>query len=254
MDLELEVNENMNANDIGALEEALSALDDETPVEEIVEKTIEEIEAVEEPTTDDLSDDFLADLEIAAAKQSAYEQQASTEMPDIAETIATGGAIKTKKTRSTSKGVSAPKQPRDLAAVPADFFLLSNDQPPKDADEMTAEKTAVMSKRPTQVKIAEKFDNLFLQLSVGKKPSTYVMLAFDLLKAKGEFTSTDLVNHYKANGLGDGTARSQTGQIMVLFNVVGIADRVGQTMKARSNSMIADRISALTTSAAPATA
>lgn len=242
MDLDL----NEAVEETIALPELDNMLAELDTVEEIVEEAVEAAAPIEE-MPEELSEEFLADLEIATAKQSIYESQAAEAMPDIAETVdgTTAASIKTKKARTTSKAAAEPRAPRDMANVPAKFFVLSNDLPEMEEDDMVAHKTAVMSKRPAQVKIAEKFDNLFMQISAGKKPSTYVMLAYDLLKAKGEFSSADLIAHYKVNGLGDGTARSQTGQIMVLFDVVGLATRAGQKMTACKNSSIADRLDAL---------
>lgn len=234
----------------------LDAMDGDT-IEEIDTDAVEveaadAVDAIEEEVPSVLTDDFLAELEMASAKQSVYETQAAETMPDIAETAdgSTAASIKTKKARTTSKAASAtPKEPADLEAVLPEFFDLYTDSNLTTADDLEAAKKGVIAKRPSQVKIAEKFDNLFTKVSVGKKPSTYVMLALDLLKAKGEFSSSDLIAHYKANNLGDGTARSQTGQIMVLFDVTGIAERAGQKMIARKNSKLVERIEAL--SAAP---
>ncbi len=58
-------------------------------------------------------------------------------------------------------------------------------------------------------------------------------------------TSADLIACYKAAGLGDGTARSQTGQIMALFAAVKIADRIGQTLTLRADSTLATKIRGL---------
>lgn len=256
--------QNTVVEEVADLDALLSAMDQEEivaapeavePVEaieelDVAEAPVEAVEAVDET----LDDDFLADLEVAAAKASAYETQAAEEMPDIAETIAGTADVKVKKTRTTSKAASpaAPRAPRDLASVPAEFFDVFTDSNLTEASDLEAAKTGMIGKRPGQVKIAEKFDNLFIQLAAGRKPSTYVMLAVDLLNAKSEFSSADLIGHYKANGLGDGTARSQTGQIMVLFDTVGIAQRVGQKLTKRANSKILERIAALATTPAPA--
>jgi len=52
-------------------------------------------------------------------------------------------------------------------------------------------------------------------------------------------TSADIVAAYKASGLKEGTARSQSGQIMVLFDALGIAKRNGKslTLDADSNAV-----------------
>ena len=113
--------QNTVVEEVADLDALLSAMDQEEivaapeavePVEAIeelyvAEAPVEAVEAVDET----LDDDFLADLEVAAAKASAYETQAAEEMPDIAETIAGTADVKVKKTRTTSKAAS-PAAPR----------------------------------------------------------------------------------------------------------------------------------------------
>ena len=67
-------------------------------------------------------------------------------------------------------------------------------------------------------------------------------LAFDLLDAQKTLTSADIIAHYRAAGLGDGTARSQCGQIMVLFDLVEIAKREGNKLSMIADSLVAKRI------------
>lgn len=99
--------------------------------------------------------------------------------------------------------------------------------------------------RPAQVKVAEKFDNLFQAIELGNKPSRYVVTGYTLLKANGTMTSADLIGAMKAEGLGDGTARSQTGQVLALFAAVGIANRAGQVLTLRADSTIAKKLDAI---------
>lgn len=249
-----------------AVVDALKDLDTETVINEQALAALDAVDAIEEidttnvaPADDgsvEVDEEFLKDLDLSVAKAAAYGAQEVTPMPDIAETVsgATAAAAKTKKTKSTTKVAGAAPTPRatkELAAVPAEFFDLVADSG-RDAAELEANKTAVMAKRPDQVKIAEKFDNLFTQLAAGRTPSTYVMQAFKLLDEKKTVSSADLIANYRAAGLGDGTARSQTGQIMVLLDVVGIATRTGKTLTLLANSKIAERIRALAAAPAPA--
>ena len=71
------------------------------------------------------------------------------------------------------------------------------------------------------------------------------MIAFKLLDEKKSATSADIIAAYKASGLGEGTARSQSGQIMHLFHVVGIADRANQVLTLKEDSKIAERLRAV---------
>lgn len=73
------------------------------------------------------------------------------------------------------------------------------------------------------------------------------MFAFKLLDEKKTVISADVVGAYKASDLGEGTARSQSGQIMHLFATVGIADRSGQSLTLKGDSTIAERIHKLAT-------
>lgn len=215
----------------------LDAISDDPIVEETVE------------VTGDADEDFLDELNITIKRQESYEAQTAEEMPDIEETkIANASGVKVKSTRTVSKAPrvastsATPRVVRDLNSVEAEIFVLSKSAVYSSADDIVFNKVSVISRRPTQVKIAEKFDNLFTSLAGGRKPSTYVMQAFDMLDAKGEITSAEIVAGFKAAGLGDGTAQSQTGQIMVLFNVTGIAARVGQKLTLNADSRIAERI------------
>lgn len=242
-------------------EELMAALSDFN-IEETVE-SVEDLalagEIIEEPVIEaagEVDEDFLNDLDLTVKRQASYEAQTAEEMPDIEETKAENAAgIKVKKARTVTKAPrvaasATPRAPRDLASVPAEFFLL-NLSHSTDAAEVEQNKVDVMAKRPGQVKIAEKFDNLFVAISAGRKPSTYVMQAYSALVAAGELTSAQIVATFKAAGLGDGTAQSQTGQIMVLFDTVGIAKRSGQKLTLLPESYVASRLNALTATAAP---
>ncbi|SCW95968.1 hypothetical protein SAMN05660859_0161 [Ancylobacter rudongensis] len=244
----------VGAADIEALDMALMDLDlsdasagaDEAPLEEVVEDDDEVVEQTAEPVVHAgavLNPDELTDLDIAIERAEVYENQTATVGGDP--TATTPAAAKSAKSAKSSKkpstgAASTPRTPRDLSAVAPEFFALLTDLDP--AIDMTAYKAGVISTRPTQVKVAEKFDNLFQALSVGKAPSSYVMIAFKLLDEKKTVSSSDIIGAYKASGLGEGTARSQCGQIMNLFATVAIASRVGQVLTLNDKSALAQRI------------
>jgi hypothetical protein len=222
-----------------SVEDVLEAVDD-TVVEEIIEEGSTEVSAMDGA----LADDLLRDLDIGLEVIEGYE---ATEAGD---TVDPDAAKAAKKADKPAKAAKAPKEkkegavrtPRDVSTVAPEFFALT--EPAADAD-LEAIKSATMALKPTQKKIAEKFDNLFTSLSVNKAPSTYVMIAFGLLDEKKSVTSTDIVAAYKAADLGEGTARSQSGQIMNLFATVGIATRAGQVLTLNADSKIAQRIRSL---------
>lgn len=204
-----------------------------------------ELEAAETASASTiLETEELADLDLALAKNELYEEQKSTPVATTELPAPTAAAQpKAKAARKAASG--AARVPRDISKVADEFFVLSGDPSTMSADDLKAARDATMALQPAQVKVAEKFDNLFTALSVGKEPSVYVMVAFKLLESKGSMTSADVVGAYKASGLGEGTARSQSGQIMNLFASVKIADRAGQTLTLRSDSKIAERLRSL---------
>lgn len=193
-------------------------------------------EAQIEPMTEELSDDLLADLEATVARSEVYAAQDAG--ADSTPAPTTKGA-KAPKAPKAPKVAGTPRAPRkELADLDESVFELSNGA-------VTLDKASVIALRPSQVKIAEKFDNLFLALAAGKEPSNYVVTAIKVLGKNGTMTSADLAAAFKASGLKDGTASSQTGQIMELFKVVGIANRAGQALTLRADSAVYDKLSAI---------
>ena len=202
-------------------------------------------EAAAEEVIEEL--DF-ADLEAvgtAIEREAAYAEQVSDATVD---TAAAATAMINKparkaagtRTPKTPKTPGAPRAPRDMASIPAEYFV--TDVNNTDASTFEAAKTAMIAKTPTQKKVAEKFEQLFACLSIGKKPSDYVCDIFPVLDAKGSMTSSDIVATFKARGLGQGTAQSQCGQILVLFGALGIATRSGNTLTMNGDSKIAARL------------
>jgi len=225
--------EDMSQKNLAALDAALEDLNLGEAVEEIIEATDDTVAA--------LDDDAVAELESTIDRAEAYASQEATPMADPSAVSAT--PAKTARTRSAS---STPRVARDLNSLPDETFVLEGDgktvSPTQKAD--------TIALRPTQVKIAEKFDNLFSALAAGKEPSTYVMIAFKLLDEKKTVTSADIIGAYKASGLGEGTARSQSGQIMNLFATVKIASRSGSNLALNENSAIAAKLRGLASPAA----
>lgn len=240
----MEIQTNMpDPNDITALLASLTAA--EAAETSVSDAEVEEILAAKEiedaaDASEELDDAMLASLEASVARAEVYEtQQPTSNMTQPAAPAAAVSAPKAPRAAKTSSGVA--RTPRKaLTDLDEGVFQRSiNDV--VDA----ASKAATIALRPTQVKVAEKFDNLFLAIANGKLPSNYVVVAFKTLNKFGAMTSADLVAAYKATGLKDGTARSQAGQIMELFNVVGIALRSGQALSQRADSTVAVRLNDL---------
>lgn len=188
--------------------------------------------------TAELEEDLLADIVSEAARTESYQNQ-QDEAP-ISTTAASAEPEQVKKARAP-KDPNKPKVARTPRSAIGDL--------PDTAFEITvgapADKAAVLAATPAQKKVAEKFENLFISLNAAKEPSRYVVTAFKLLNAQKSVTSMDIVGAYKTEGLGDGTARSQSGQIMALFDVVGIADRAGSKLTLRADSAVAAKLRAV---------
>lgn len=234
-----------NPADLEALDAVLADFDLDAGEEEtIIEEP--EIEAEAEVTPVVLEDAALADLDLALERTEIYENQTS---PSLETVEPVKPAPKQQKARKAS-GPAVPRTPRDISKVPDEFFVLTGDPATLTDEEKAEARKTTMALKPNQVKVAEKFENLFTALSAGKAPSTYVMIAFQLLDTKKTVSSGDIVGAYKASGLGEGTARSQSGQIMNLFATVGIATRSGQSLAIRSDSLVAERLRSLSAPAA----
>lgn len=230
--------------DLDALLEGLDVAD-ASP--EAIEETIEEIEAATEeaaPVVEEVPDE-IDDLDLGAAvaqieREEVYAEQESTGDADA--DAAKQAKAEAPKTKKKAAGASTPRTPRDMNTVAAEFFVLEGDVATMSDADKDAAKTATIAAVPGQKKIAEKFENLFTSVSAGKAPSRYVVDAFKFLDDKGSITSTDLVAHYQAAGLGTGTARSQAGQIMNLFDTVKIATRSKQSLALNKGSVLAGRL------------
>lgn len=248
-----------------------SVLDDLDILEEIEEVTgdisaavgegeiIEEQEAASEDDLEDLQllSDVVEDMKREAMRKEAYEnQESSTPSPDMSAVQTTedgskvvkkaGGKSKSKTAQPKSPRQSAPRAPRDISSVSDDLFRLDVSDNP--------DRARVLAMKPTQKKIAEKFENLFIGLHTGNRISTFTIDAYKLLQQKGSMTSSELVAAYKADGYEDGTARAQCGQIMNLFNTLRIAKRDGNRLDLNKNSFLAQQLDDwIAKNAAPAT-
>lgn len=248
--IEIDAGAAVNIDDVDLLLADLE-IDEQEETEIEIEVRDEEIEGLDEALTEieaDLTEEDVAaavtSLAIEEAKTEAYEA-AEGEGYEIAESeVAPAKVKKTKKV----EGPKTPRAPKMADSLAPESFVLSTED---DIDDLEALKTAVLAKCPSQKKIAEKFHNLLCAVAAGKLPSTYTMDCFRALEAKGgEILSTELVAALQAKGYSIGTARAQSGQIMVLFNVLGIATRAGNKLTANSTSTLAIALRTLDAAAA----
>lgn len=237
-------NTNLNTVNEAPVMETVESLLADLDLEEIVQESAPVEETVEEET---VSEEEAAALDTQIAKSEAYEGQAGDGGTiELGEPAKTGKKAKAAKAPKEPKAPKAPAAPRDLSSLPDSAFVLTV-TPPAD---LVANRADVMAKRPTQKKIADKFDNLLLSVAAGKAPSEYTMHCFKALLAKGTVTQGDLVsmltstNSNKGSGYTIGTARSQAGQFMVLANALGIATRTGNTLVMNQDSSLAQALAA----------
>ncbi|WP_276122644.1 hypothetical protein [Pararhizobium qamdonense] len=212
-------------------------------VEEVVEASaVVEDEPAAVVTDEDLENVDLDELEMSIDREEGYASQES-EMSVAENAAQTAAAAKTQPatTPRAPRAPSAPRTPRDMASLDAKVFVLEGDASTMEADALEKNKATVMAALPSQKKIAEKFENLFAALNAGKQPSVYVTAAFKLLDEKKTITGTDITTMYKAT-YKQGTAQSQSGQIMTLFEAAKIATRQKNTLVLNDNSAVAERL------------
>lgn len=199
---------------------------------------------------EEVDDDEIRDLEVTLSREEAYGDQESTIDADP-EAVVAAKNDDTKaaagKTRAAGKKVSTgaaktPRAPRvELEGLPADVFVLEGDVSAMSDEDKAAAKAATIALKPGQVKIAEKFDNLFQALSTGKQPSVYVTQVFKFLDDKKTVSSGDITTMLKGSYT-QGTAMSQCGQVMNLFAALKVAHRAKNTLTLNEDSVIAQRI------------
>jgi hypothetical protein len=201
---------------------------------------------VEELPLAELSEEDLLKATAALDREEAYASQSSEADTHDPTAVPAAPAKAPRKARaastSTPKAPATPRAPRDLSSLSDEHFVLEGDPATLDAATLTANRAAVMATVPTQVKVAEKFENVLTSIAAGKKPSTYVVDAFAILDAKKAVTSMDLVAAFKADGYNEGTARSQVGQIMNLFATLKIANRSNSNLTLNPASRLAERL------------
>lgn len=232
-----------------AIDELLEGLDmDMTDVGEASEPVTEIIETAAEPTAgetlegDSLIDQAEADAALATMKEEVYKEQADGSSVTLeGEAAAATTAATTPAAAPAPRAPKAPKIERDLSALPAEAFVLSIEDATAPGFDAEANKVKVLGAKPTQKKIAEKFENLFTALAAGRTPSVYVMDCFKALDARKTMTQAELSQALQkgvTNVYSAGTANSQAGQIGVLFPLVGIVKKDGKNLVLNEDSTI----------------
>ncbi len=235
----------------------LDGLDGEEISDEVEEVVVGAAPAPEETvvTEEELDSVNLDDLEMNIDREEGYVAQES-ELSIAENPTATVAKAKSQAGSSAPKAARAPamqRTPRDMASLDPKVFVLEGDAGSMDAQALEQNKAAVMAMVPAQKKIAEKFENLFAALHAGKQPSVYVKAAFKLLDEKKTITGADITTMFKAS-YSQGTAQSQSGQIMTLFATTKIATRQKNTLVLNDSSVVAQRLRDIFNAPAPTAA
>lgn len=250
-------NKTVSATDMSEIDNLLGDLeisgsdDDLEELIEAVDQAVADV-VVESPEIDTSLDDLTLDesdlrkVEATIERQEAYAEQESA----IAAAPATTQTVV--KASKTPRAPATPRVARDLNSVAPEYFLLEVSSVPLNDAELDQVKADTLKLIPVQKKVAEKFENLFTSLASGRAPSTFIVMAFNLLEKTGTMSSTELVAAYKmigaksdTEGYNEGTARSQAGQIMNLFDTVKIATRTKQSLELNANSAVAVKLRAI---------
>lgn len=244
---------------IQAIEDMLDDLElDSLEAGDVNDEVIEDLEleaapveqTVVEPVTDEELEASvdIEELDLALERDETYSAQESDVSPvenaQAAVTTAKAKPARAAKTPKAAGAVATPRTPRDLNALDPSVFVLSGDAATMDQATLDQAKTDALAKVPTQKKIAEKYENLFMSLAANRQPSVYVKQALALIDEKRSVTGADITAMFKGS-YGQGTAQSQAGQIMVLFDAVGIAERTKNTLTLKADSVVAQKLRAI---------
>lgn len=148
--------------------------------------------------------------------------------PDNAQTP----VAQTKKKAPATKRISTAGMAKSEALATAlgdkldTLLMVDSDDLALPADEQFDKRIALLEKIDgLPKKIGEKATNLFAHVSKGAQLSNYTRIAINFLLANGEMTSKQLKDTYLARPYSEGTASSQTTQLMNLLPALGIAKK-----------------------------
>jgi hypothetical protein len=244
----------MNTNE----QDTVSTVEDTSPaaVQSAVEKLVEEMgETVTiEGEVQVLSDDdaatlqaIEAEIEADAAKDAVYAAQESdgdtTIVPE--EAPATVTKAKREKKAAAPKAPKAPRPSFDTISAAVthkiggiENLVLTASDASLDAAGLEAMRADALAKFDGSAKkVGEKIVNIFAA-SVGKaKLSEFTQTALKAL-AGGSTSSKAIYEAMKADGYSDGTARSQSQQMMHLLPLVGIATRTKSDLTLNAESVL----------------
>lgn len=216
-----------------AMSEA-SEISDAIDAIEVESVIVPEIEVEVEAADEDAHDAIANEIDMEEQRDAIYAEQ-----PADNTSLDAPAPAAPKKARAASTGVARARTA--VADLGEDNFVLTTDIP----DDLAANKAAVLKACPEQKKVREKFENLLVSIAGSRAPSTYTVICFKALIAKGEVTGAELTAALTSSGLGEGTARSQSGQLMALFPAVKIATRAGNKLTINPDSMLVNALKSI---------
>lgn len=227
LDAELEalLDEVTGTNNTTTTETTVEVIEAKTPEADL---TIEELERIEEHA------------ELAEEQRKHYEEQPADKVTSIE------AAKKAKAERTPRLTGDKPSEiltnafNKDATLLKAAMTLTVGE----DSDE--AVQTALKDMDGLAKKVADKGVNLVRFRNHKDKVQVYTRLGLEFLMQKGEASSKELTEHLQASGYTIGTARSQANQLMQLFPVLKVAEKVGKSIKLRADSMLVKCIEACT--------
>ena len=148
--------------------------------------------------------------------------------PDNAQTP----TVQTKKKAPVTKRISTAGMAKSEALATAlgdkldTLLMVDSDDLALPEDQQFDKRIALLEKIDgLPKKIGEKATNLFAHVSKGAQLSNYTRIAINFLLTNGEMTSKQLKDTYLARPYSEGTASSQTTQLMNLLPALGIAKK-----------------------------
>ncbi|CCG43224.1 hypothetical protein [Magnetospirillum molischianum] len=237
LDLEIEIEDENDDLDLA------SQIEEPAPVETTpanndaeLEALMAEIEGDDAPVeaSDEDLEKVAGEIALEETRQEIYAKQEST--VELKDEPAPSEETKTAK---------APKEPREkkeraprltLESLPADAFVLTLSDAEVDLEE---NKATVIARKPTAVKVAEKFENTLLSIAAGKLPSVYTVQTMKLLRKQGGTATSKQIVEDLMSRYGDGTARAQGSQMMQLLPALKIAERSGNSLTLNAESTLA---------------
>lgn len=183
--------------------------------------------------------------ELEEVRHEAYSGQESTEKEIVT-------TAKSEKKERTPRPVFLKRSDaiRHRSGGDASLFALEIEDADLDADKLNEKMEEILSKIDAMPKkVGEKAANMFSFLKTGERLSEYTKIGLKRLIEKGSVSSKELVEtmrwwpdgsmHYE-----EGTARSQSQQLMTLFPAMKIATKSGSVLTLNPESTIVEAFKA----------